>query len=169
MKRQFIYIPAVFKFSESASGSDKEGKTRIFKQKQYKCRIHHTARWALGVAFSACLTHCVSVHPNKKITAIPFQSSKFDTMRKLGSPFQIKRKHGLDYWIYKFKAGKKEYIRQVIFKDGRLIRKGKPSPWPVPVLILDGVKDIEEYEQAVEQYREQKTQFDKPPEKGQAP
>ena len=95
-------------------------------------------------------------HLNTKITRLPYNSSKFDTMDKLGSPFQIKRRHGLDYWIYKFKVGEKEYTRKIVFKDGRMIRKGNPARYPKPQLILDGVKNLKEYGEAVEQFQKQK-------------
>ena len=103
------------------------------------------------------LTCCIHTHLNKRITRLPYQSEKFDAMNLLGKPFQVKRKYGLDYWIYKFKVEDREYIRQIVFKEGRLIRKGKPIPHPAPRLILDGVENLAEYEEAVEQFQKQKT------------
>ena len=111
---------------------------------------------SLFVATVFFLTCCVHIHLNKRITHLPYQSEKFDAMNLLGKPFKVKRKYGLDYWIYKFKAGGGEYTRQIVFKEGRLIRKGKPVPYPAPRLVLDGVENLEEYEQAVEQFQKQK-------------
>ena len=102
------------------------------------------------------LTGCAHVHINKRITRLPYQAEKFDAMNLVGKPFQIKRKYGLDYWIYKFKVADREYIRQIVFKDGRLIRKGKPLPYPTPQLVLDGVENLMEYEEAVKQFQKQK-------------
>ena len=112
-------------------------------------------RIKIGLFLAALfLTHCT--HLNTKITSLPYNSSKFEVIDKLGSPFQIKRRHGLDYWVYKFKVGEKEYTRQVIFKDGSVIRKGKPARYPTPQLILDGVKNLDDYEEAVKQFQKQK-------------
>lgn len=102
------------------------------------------------------LTHCTHIHLNKKITRLPYQTAKFDVMDQLGTPYKIERKHGLDYWIYKFKVGRKVYVRTVILKDGYVVRKGKPIRYPTPQLVLDGVENLEEYEEAVEQYQKQR-------------
>ena len=111
---------------------------------------------SLLVSAVLLLTCCTHIHLNKRITRLPYQSEKFDAMNLLGKPFQVKRKYGLDYWIYKFKVEDGEYIRQIVFKEGRLIRKGKPVPYPAPRLVLDGVENLTEYEEAVEQFQQQK-------------
>ena len=109
------------------------------------------------------LTHCTHIHLNKKITRLPYHTAKFDVLDQLGSPFKIERKHGLDYWIYKFKVGKKEYIRKVVLKDGQVIRKGKPVRYPTPRLVLDGVENLEEYEEAVKQFQKEKKNWSQSP------
>ena len=109
------------------------------------------------------LTHCTHTHLNKKITRLPYQTAKFDVMDQLGSPYKIERKYGLDYWVYKFKVGNKEYIRKVILKAGYVIRKGKPIRYPTPKLVLDGVENLDEYEEAVEQFQKQRKDWSRSP------
>ena len=109
------------------------------------------------------LTHCAHIHLNKKITRLPYHTEKFDVLDQLGSPFKIERKQGLDFWIYKFKVGKKEYIRKIVLKDGQVIRKGKPVRYPTPRLVLDGVENLEEYEEAVEQFQKEKKNWSRSP------
>ena len=106
--------------------------------------------------FLLLLTCFSCTHLNEKITKLPFHSSKSKALDTLGSPFQIKRKKGLDYWIYKFKLNKKSYTRSIIFKKGYSIRKNSLQRYPKPTLILDGVENFEDYKQAIKQFQQQK-------------
>ena len=92
-------------------------------------------------------------HLDEKIIQIPLYSSKSDVLDRLGPPFQIKRKSGLDYWIYKIKNNKKNYIKTLIFAKNHLVKKGKKQTYPSPLLILEGVENLEDYKKAREIYK----------------
>lgn len=92
-------------------------------------------------------------HLNKKINRLPYHSSKSNTLDKLGRPFKIERKQGLDYWIYKFKINNREYTKAIIFKDGFSLKKSKRSPYPDPRRLIEEAENFKEYKEAVKHYK----------------
>ncbi len=97
----------------------------------------------LFLFFTSC------THLSEKIDEIPYYTSKSDVLDKLGRPFQIKRMRGLDFWIYKFKRGGREYVRAVIFKEGHFLKSKKKKPYPDPKILLDESENFEEYKKAI--------------------
>ena len=105
----------------------------------------------LLIALLGWLPSCT--HLNTKINKLPFHTDKSKVLYKLGSPFKIHRKKGLDYWTYKLKINGRQYTRDLIFKEGHSIKKGKLKPYPDPTILLEEAENFQEYEEAVKHYK----------------
>ena len=68
-------------------------------------------------------------HINQKIHNLPIRASKSKILKTLGYPYKINRKHGKDYWTYKFVIDGRHYTRDIIIKDSLLYRKSKLQPF----------------------------------------
>ena len=106
--------------------------------------------------FASCLSIISCSHLSEKIREIPIYSTKSRVLDKLGTPFQVTRKTGLDYWLYKIKKQKKTYLKPLIFRKGYLVKKGKEVSFPSPILVLEAAENLEEYKKAVKIYKTRK-------------
>lgn len=103
--------------------------------------------FGLGLLLLSC------THLHTKIKKLPYHSSQYETMDKLGRPLHINRQKGLEYWIYKFKIRNRQYTKAVIFKNGFSLKTGKLKAYPDPERLLDEAEDFKEYEEAVRHYQ----------------
>ena len=97
------------------------------------------------------LTHCM--HTNQKINYLPKQTTKTETLTKIGKPFQIYRKNNSDRWIYKFRINNREYTKTIVFKGGKVIRIGKLKRYPSPEKLLRDSENFNDYKEAIKRIK----------------
>ena len=78
-------------------------------------------------SFLSHLNACV--HISQKIHGLPIRASKSKIFKILGHPFNIQRKDGVDYWIYKFVIDGRHYTQSLIIKEGMLYKKEQLKPY----------------------------------------
>ena len=117
---------------------------------------------ALPLLFAASCAGLRGRKIQSKISQIPYYAPQSEVLDSLGSPFKIRRKKGLDIWIYKFKAGGREYTRPLVFKEGRFLRLEKPEPYPPADPLLEEAENFEQYTEAVEYLKSQKRPANSP-------
>ena len=70
--------------------------------------------------FAGCVSFSL-----KRFEQLELGMSKSNVLEKLGSPFQSQHRDEVDYWMYRFYQDQSWVIREVQFKEGKVVYIGQ--------------------------------------------
>lgn len=99
---------------------------------------------ASGLAFSGC-----STSPAKALDGLRPGMDKAMVLDKVGSPSRTFRENGQDHWVYVYWRNDREWLRDVIFEDGRVAKVTRGVAKDPNMKELQNTNSLEEYEKKV--------------------
>lgn len=84
---------------------------------------------------------------------------KDQVLNLAGGPRRTFRTDGQDHWIYVFFHEDQEWIRQVDFSSGRVVKVGRPVSKLGPERALEEADSMEEYEARVRDQKRRSRKF----------
>ena len=102
----------------------------------------------IGFSLAQCL------HISRRINYLPLEKTKTETLSIIGRPYNVYRKNNADHWVYKFRINDKIYTKNVVFKSGKVVRKGKLKRYPSPKKLLENSGNFDEYQEAIKRIKQ---------------
>lgn len=108
------------------------------------------AGWKISLLLF-CITSCTSVP--QALEGLRPGADKDFVLSSAGNPTRTFRENGEDHWIYTYFAGDQQYLRDVVFEDGKVLRVTRPlakEPW---MKDLEKASTLEEYERKAREHQ----------------
>lgn len=102
----------------------------------------------LALALTMTLAACAST-PARDLDSVLPGMDKDEVLETAGNPKRTFRAGGQDHWVYVFYRGEQEYLQQIDFADGKVLKVLAARPKLGLTRDLENAESMEEYEAKV--------------------
>lgn len=106
------------------------------------------------VLISLVLAACVSA-PSRELEKVVPGMDKDEVLETAGNPKRTFRANGQDHWVYVFYRGEQEYLQQIDFVDGKVLKVMAARPKLGLTRDLENAESMEEYEAKVRAHQKE--------------
>lgn len=102
-------------------------------------------KW-LGLICFLGLVGCSTTSVSSALDRLRPGMDKPTVLDRVGNPSRTFRENGQDHWIYVYYRNDREWMRNVIFEDGKILRVARGVAKDPNVKELQNAESMEEYE-----------------------